>query len=201
MGRGASFLAGGLIGAVAVFALVPEARERAKDAANAFINSAPAGEGQPTIKEAWDNAVAKGEDLFAKSRDAVSDAAGKAGINAGDVYAKVADAAGDAFAKVQDVATDAAAKVQEVYVKASGKVADGAEEVIPVFADQDDELRAKMEAARQRIAEQIAKNAADAKARAEAAAAAAVTAATDVATEVATAAATVVEQITEDKAE
>lgn len=193
MGKTASFVIGGLLGAGVALLLAPrtgaETRAMVGEMASGFINS-PAGDSSVSVKEAWDNAFAKGEEFFTKGCAVVSAVAGGAYSKvadvaggaytrvadvAGDAYSKVADVAGDAFVKAQDVAAVAVSRAQGGIAKVAAKAQSVAEdEVIPVFTEKDDELRAKMEAARQRIAEQIAKNAADARARAEAAAAAVV---------------------------
>lgn len=177
MGKTSAFVVGSLLGAGVALLLAPrtgaETRAMVGDAAASFLNTAPEGEGNVSVKEAWDNAFAKGEELFSKGRAVVTDIAGDAYTKvadvAGDTYTKVADFAGETFVKASDAATVAVSKAQETIAKAAVK-AKGVvtEEAAPVFTENDDELRAKMEVARQRIAEQIAKNAAEAKARAEA---------------------------------
>ncbi len=180
MGKTTAFVIGGVVGAAAALLLAPrsgaETRAMAAEAANNFISN-PTADGA-SVKEAWNNAVAKGEEFFAKTGSVVSGATGdtyaKVVDAATDAYTKVSEFAGDTFVKASDAAAVAATKAKDTFDSLGAKAQTTVEEeVIPVFTEQDDELRAKMELARQRIAEQIAKNAADAKARAEAIAAAA----------------------------
>lgn len=61
----------------------------------------------------------------------------------------------------QVVAQDVAARGQEIYGQAQARVQDAAGVVKPVITDKNDQLREKIEAARQRIAAQVARNAED----------------------------------------
>lgn len=65
----------------------------------------------------------------------------------------------EASAKGQEVAQNVAAKSQELYGQAQTRVQEAAENIKPVFSEKNDELREKIEAARQRIAAQVVKNA------------------------------------------
>ncbi len=65
----------------------------------------------------------------------------------------------DATARGQEVVQGVTAKGQELYGAASARVQEAAGNIKPVFAERNDELREKIEAARQRIAAQVAKNA------------------------------------------
>ena len=65
----------------------------------------------------------------------------------------------EATAKGQEVVHDVAAKGQELYGQATQRVQDAADTIKPAFSQKNDELREKIEAARQRIAAQVAKNA------------------------------------------
>lgn len=58
---------------------------------------------------------------------------------------------------------DAASKSQAVYEGAAARVQEAGDKVKPVFSEKSDDLREKIEAARQRIASQVAKNATDAR--------------------------------------
>lgn len=64
-----------------------------------------------------------------------------------------------AVARGQEVAQDVAARSQEFYGQAQARVQEAAGVVKPVIADRNDQLREKIEAARQRIAAQVARNA------------------------------------------
>ena len=192
MGKKSAFIIGGLLGAGVALMLAPrtgaETRAMVGEFAGSFLgNSSGDGEAAPVdVKQVWDAAYAKGEELIAKGKAAAEqfgakaaevaqETVTKAAAVASDAAARGADVAGDTFAKVQDVANTAAAKAKDVYVKAVGKASEAADDVVAAYADKDDELRARMELARQRIAEQIAKNAEEAKARREAIAATVVT--------------------------
>ena len=61
--------------------------------------------------------------------------------------------------KAQQVYQDATSKGQELYGAASARVQEAADNIKPVFSEKNDDLREKIEAARQRIAAQVAKNA------------------------------------------
>jgi len=62
-------------------------------------------------------------------------------------------------AAAQTVCTNASVVGQDLYDKASAYAKEAAESAAPVFADRSDELREKIEAARQRIAAQVIQNA------------------------------------------
>ena len=64
-----------------------------------------------------------------------------------------------ATAKGQEVAQGVAAKSQELYGAAASRVQEAAGNIKPTFTEKNDDLREKIEAARQRIAAQVAKNA------------------------------------------
>lgn len=75
-----------------------------------------------------------------------------AGTNAQHAYQNVA-------ARGQEVVSNVQAKGQEVADQASARVREVASNFKPAFTQDNDELREKIEAARQRIASQVAKNA------------------------------------------
>lgn len=59
----------------------------------------------------------------------------------------------------QEVYSNVSSKGHELYETATSHMHDAANSVKPVFAEKNDELREKIEAARQRIASQVARNA------------------------------------------
>ena len=75
-----------------------------------------------------------------------------AGVNAQQVYQSAA-------ARGQEVVSSVQAKGQEVAGQAAARVQEVASNLKPSFTQDNDELRDKIEAARQRIASQVAKNA------------------------------------------
>ena len=75
-----------------------------------------------------------------------------AGVNAQQVYQS-------ATARGQEVVSSVQAKGQEVAGQAAARVREVASNLKPSFTQDNDELRDKIEAARQRIASQVAKNA------------------------------------------
>ena len=152
MSKMSSFVLGGLLGAGVALLVAPrsgaETRAMVGEMANGLasgIQDLTATEAGAAVQQAWDAAAAAGEEAYAKGRAYVTEA-----------YTKVADVASGAYTKVADVASNV------VSAAASSRAVESAP-----FAANDDELRAKMEAARKRIAEQIAKNAEEAKAKME----------------------------------
>ena len=83
-------------------------------------------------------------------------------LNPGTLQPMTAEELGGVFC--QELVKQAAEKTHEFYVTASAKVQEVASGVAPavVSAAESDELRQKIEAARQRIAAQVIKNAEDA---------------------------------------
>ena len=65
----------------------------------------------------------------------------------------------DAASKGQEGRAGRGAKGQELYGQATQRVQEAADNIKPAFSQKNDELRDKIEAARQRIASQVAKNA------------------------------------------
>lgn len=159
MSKVSSFVIGGLLGAGIALLVAPrsgaETRAKVVETVNGLGSDVSGADLGEAARRTWDNAVAKGEEWYAKGSAYVSDAA-----------AKVSDAASDAATKISDYADQASGKVQDAVATAVTSKRDEATQAAPAFSDVDDELRAKMETARQRIAEQIARNAEEAKARA-----------------------------------
>ncbi|MBQ9954978.1 MAG: YtxH domain-containing protein [Eggerthellaceae bacterium] len=75
-----------------------------------------------------------------------------ASANVQHVYQQAAE-------KGQEIISEVASKSQAVYGEAAARVQQAAESAKPVVVEKNDELREKIEAARQRIAAQVAKNA------------------------------------------
>lgn len=101
-----------------------------------------------------------------ETRAMVSDRMGAAWGGAQDFGARAQVNAQQAYQTAvergQSVAQDVAARGQEIYGQAQARVQDAAGVVKPVITDKNDQLREKIEAARQRIAAQVARNAEDA---------------------------------------
>ena len=97
----------------------------------------------------------------AETRAMVADRANVAWGNAQDFGVR-------AQQRGQEIYEDAAARGQEFYQGAAARVQEAAEAVRPVVTEKNDELREKIEAARQRIASQVARNAEEATAAAPA---------------------------------
>lgn len=97
------------------------------------------------------------------AKDAVSAALETAGVSK-DVAAQATQAAQNVAAQGQELMKQAAEKTQEFYATASTKVQEVATGVGTgvASATDNDELRKKIEAARQRIAAQVVKNAEEA---------------------------------------
>ncbi len=98
------------------------------------------------------------------AKDAVSAVLETANAGTEGVAAQVSRVAQDAAVQGQEFVKQAAEKTHEFYSTASVKVQEVASGVAPavVAAAEDDELRQKIEAARQRIAAQVIKNAEEA---------------------------------------
>lgn len=188
MSKFSSFVVGGLIGAGVALLVAPrtgaETRAKVSEVANGLASNVQdfaANADGASVQQAWDTVTAKGEEVINAARVAAEGA-----------YAKVAEFAGEAAAVVESAVETVAATVSDltsevVPLSAVEGMEDAVEPAAPeaaeaeapaaepvaeapaasVFASKDDELRAKMEAARQRIAEQIAKNAQEAKAKME----------------------------------
>lgn len=71
----------------------------------------------------------------------------------------VAEKVNEAWGQAQNISADAGVNAQQVYQSAAARVQEVASNLKPSFTQDNDELRDKIEAARQRIASQVAKNA------------------------------------------
>lgn len=100
-----------------------------------------------------------GAETRALVSDKVSTAWGEAQEFGTQAGAKGQQVYQEATARGQEIYHEVAAKGQEIYSGASARAQEAAENIKPVFAEKNDELRDKIEAARQRIASQVAQNA------------------------------------------
>ena len=100
-----------------------------------------------------------GQETRAMVTDKMSAAWGEAQELGSQAGANMQHAYQDAASKGQEVVQDVAAKGQELYGQATQRVQEAADNIKPAFSQKNDELRDKIEAARQRIASQVAKNA------------------------------------------
>ena len=100
-----------------------------------------------------------GRETRALVSDKVNAAWGEAQELGSQAAGNVQQAYQDVASKGQKLAQDAQAKGQELYGQASARVQEAADTIKPAFSQKNDELRDKIEAARQRIASQVAKNA------------------------------------------
>jgi gas vesicle protein len=87
-----------------------------------------------------------------ETREAVSE-------KVNDVWGQAQGIGASATTNVSQFAHDVGKKSQEVYGSAASKFQETTSNVKPVFAEKSDELRNKIEAARQRISSQVVKNA------------------------------------------
>lgn len=170
------FLAGGVIGAAVALLYAPrpgvETRAMVADRANEAWGQAQNLGGQMAARgqEAYAGAVAYGHQAYGQAAElgqtvytnvtAKGQAAGaraaeigkqayeNASVGAKQAYETAAAGAKQAYAGAKTGAAAAAQRVQST-----------AENVRPIFAEKNDELRAKIDAARERIAAQVAKNA------------------------------------------
>lgn len=139
MGKGVgAFIVGGLIGAAVALLYAPRPGEETRAMVSDKLN------------DSWGQAQDFGVQASASVQQIYRDAATKGQ----EVYDTVTT-------RGHEVAQTVATKGQEIYESASTKVQEAASSVKPVFAEKNDELREKIEAARARIASQVAKNAAD----------------------------------------
>ena len=99
----------------------------------------------------------------AETRAIVSEKVSEAWGGAQEIGSQVSENAQrfyqDAAAKGQEFYQAAVVKGQEVVGAASARMQEAESVLKPMFAEKNDELRAKIEAARQRIAAQVARNA------------------------------------------
>jgi len=136
MGKGiGAFIIGGLIGAGIALLYAPRAGHETRAVVSDKLN------------ESWGQA---------------QDFGAQASANVQNLYREAATKGQDVFSTVttkgQEVAQTVATKGQEIYANASGLIQEAASNVKPVFAEKNDDLREKIEAARARIASQVAKN-------------------------------------------
>lgn len=138
------FLAGGLVGAAAALLCAPRSGRETRTLVADKVN------------EAWGEAQNLGT---------------QAGSNVQQAYqtatARGQEVAQGAVARGQEFAQAAQARGQQIYGQATARVQEVASNINPGFGQRDDELRAKIEAARQRIANQVAQNAEQSSAAAE----------------------------------
>jgi gas vesicle protein len=87
-----------------------------------------------------------------ETREAVS-------VKVNDVWGQAQEMGASATTNVSQFAHDVGKKSQEFYGSAASKFQETTSNVKPVFAEKSDELRDKIEAARQRISSQVVKNA------------------------------------------
>lgn len=159
------FLAGGVIGAAVALLYAPrpgvETRAMVAERANEAWGQAQDFGGQVAVRgqEVYAGAVAQGQRAYGQAQEfgqtvytnvtAASQAAGaRAAAMGKQAYEAAAAGAKQAYAGAKTGAAAAAHRVQET-----------AETVRPIFAEKNDELRAKIDAARERIAAQVTKNA------------------------------------------
>lgn len=164
-----AFLAGGLAGAAIALLYAPRSGRETRSLVTEKVGSAwgdahefgaQAVEGaQQVYQEVSTKGQEFAQNATAKGQEFVQNAAAKGQDVAQDAAVKGREVAQDAAAKGREVAQDAAAKGQQLYGAAATRVQNAAEQVKPAFSEHNDELREKIEAARQRIAAQVVKNA------------------------------------------
>ena len=131
-----TFLIGGLVGAAVALLYAPRSGYETRAMVTDKMNAAW-GEAQELGAQASDKAQQVYQDATSKGQEVVHDVA----------------------AKGQQAVQDAQTKGRELYGAASARVQEAADNIKPVFSEKNDDLREKIEAARQRIAAQVAKNA------------------------------------------
>ena len=136
MSKGFAFLAGGLIGAAIALLYAPRSGAETR----AMVSE--------KMGEAWGGAQEFGSQVSENAQRFYQDAAARGQV-----------AYQNAAAKGQEFYQAAVVKGQEVVEAASARMQEAESTLKPMFAEKNDELRAKIEAARQRIASQVARNA------------------------------------------
>ena len=142
-----AFVLGGVVGAAIALLYAPrtgaETRAMVADRANAAWGDARdfGARAQVRGQEIYENASVRGQEIYAYASARGQEIYDAAQVRGQEIYE-------NAQARTQAVREGAAARVQEA-----------AETIKPVFTEKNDELREKIEAARQRIASQAAKNA------------------------------------------
>lgn len=155
-GKVGVFLAGGLIGAVAALLYAPRTGEETR-----ALVADKANEAWGTARQYGFEAQVRGQEIYNNAASQGKVAYETASANMAHAYANVSTSAQQAY-------NSAAAGARDAVSAAQARVADARESVMPAFSERNDELREKIEAARQRIASQVAKNAEEAVAAAQA---------------------------------
>ncbi|MBQ9021403.1 MAG: YtxH domain-containing protein [Eggerthellaceae bacterium] len=135
-GRLIPFIVGGIVGAATALLYAPKTGEETR----AYVAD--------KANEAWGSAQNAGSDAQSRGQQFYGGAVAKGQ----EMYANVAEQAQQAY-------TRAAATAQDVFGAAQARVQEATTNSAPFATTQNDELREKIEAARQRIAAQVAKNA------------------------------------------
>ena len=154
-GKFTAFLAGCLVGAVAALLYAPrtgdETRALVADKANDAWGSARhyGSEAQVRGREIYGNVAEQGKAAYESAASNIRQAYDSVSANAHQAYSSAAAGARDAVSTAQ------------------ARMSDVRDNAKPVFEERNDDLRAKIEAARQRIAAQVAKNAEEANTAAE----------------------------------
>lgn len=134
-----AFVVGGLVGAAVALLYAPRTGVETRAMVSERMGSA------------WGGAQEFGAQAQVNAQQAYQTA-----IERGQVVAQ------DVAARSQSVAQNVAARGQEIYDQAQTRVQEAAGVVKPAIIDKNDQLREKIEAARQRIAAQVARNAEEA---------------------------------------
>ena len=152
------FLAGGLAGAAIALLYAPRSGRESRALVSEKLNEAW-GEAQELSAQGTSGVSQAAQNVAAKGQAAAQSAAAKGQEFYGKAVERGQAVAQGAVERGQAVAQSAAAKGQEIYGKAAARVQDAAEGAKPVVDARSDELREKIEAARQRIAAQVVQNA------------------------------------------
>lgn len=139
-----AFVVGGLVGAAVALLYAPRAGVETR----AMVSE--------RMGAAWGDAQQFGAQAQAGAQQAYQTAVARGQVVAQDVATRG-----------QSMAQNVAARGQELYGQAQARVQEAAGVVKPAIVDKNDQLREKIEAARQRIAAQVARNAEDAAESAE----------------------------------
>lgn len=134
-----AFVVGGLVGAAVALLYAPRTGVETRALVTEKMNTA------------WGGAQDFGAQAQVNAQQAYQTA-----VERGQVVAQ------DVAARGQSVAQNVAARGQEIYGQAQARVQEAAGAVRPVITDKNDQLREKIETARQRIAAQVARNAEEA---------------------------------------
>ena len=129
-----AFVVGGLVGAAVALLYAPRTGVETRALVTEKMNTA------------WGGAQDFGAQAQVNAQQAYQTA-----VERGQVVAQ------DVAARGQSVAQNVAARGQEIYGQAQARVQEAAGAVRPVITDKNDQLREKIEAARQRIAAQVAR--------------------------------------------